>query len=660
MLGPVFYQEMMLGGRRNQLHVFRWIYAGWLVLQIGILFFYYSITEAVRHSMAGVAFTPSSAPEVIGSWFTNLFLYQQMILLLLATPALVAGAVADEKRRGTLQFLLLAGLDTRHILLGKLFGRVAQVALLMIAGLPLFALLAGFSGVGPFTMLVVAVALVMPLFALSAATLLASVFCRQTRDAVLALYLIGIVAWVVVWVVGGPLSYFNPIYVLQPAWGPLRQLNLPLLAERLIGSLVAWGTLGAACLAVAVWQLRPVYIRELETRDTAGTLASTLRVDWRTLGVVLAFVAVNVGLLHALYPLNSATFVSVTVVLLVLGIGGLLASSAVGRALARSHPELFVRQPVGDDPVHWRERNVEGLAPFPALRRFPPLYALLSLLLATAAACVAILAWSVYRTGNTPKDFLTAVMQFNIAGVMSMFEEAYKGFYALGMVVQLAASMIVGIRCSGSITAEREKQTWEALLLTPLSAKQMVYSKLWGVMGASYWYLLAYAAPAVIFSVLGGLLSLVLTVLLVMQTALAMYFIGAAGIYCSASSKTSWRSLLRTMAWGYLGGLLISAIASPLILILWGILSLIFYLVDVFTKSNVGKTSSGYIPALLIAIVIEFEVMFWIAAKFFLGWAQRWIADRERTRHWYDEPVYRRSRRPLVREPYARQEPYAR
>jgi hypothetical protein len=103
MLGSVFYQEMMLGGPRNQLHVFRWVYAAWLTLQIGVLFFYYSITEAIHASVHGVAFTPSSDPEVIDSWFSRLFLYQRMILLLLATPALVAGAIADEKRRGTLQ-----------------------------------------------------------------------------------------------------------------------------------------------------------------------------------------------------------------------------------------------------------------------------------------------------------------------------------------------------------------------------------------------------------------------------------------------------------------------------------------------------------------------------------------------------------------------------
>ncbi len=28
--------------------------------------------------------------------------------------------------------------------------------------------------------------------------------------------------------------------------------------------------------------------------------------------------------------------------------------------------------------------------------------------------------------------------------------------------------------------------------------------------------------------------------------------------------------------------------------------------------------------------------------QWFLGGAQRWIADRERTRHWYEPPRYRR------------------
>ncbi len=90
-----------------------------------------------------------------------------------------------------------------------------------LAGLPLFALLAGFGGVEPVTLLAVAAALLMPLFALASATLLASVWCRQTRDAILTLYVLGTLGGLAVWHFRGPLSCLNPLYVVEPAWGAL-------------------------------------------------------------------------------------------------------------------------------------------------------------------------------------------------------------------------------------------------------------------------------------------------------------------------------------------------------------------------------------------------------------------------------------------------------
>src|SRR5207302_9527314 len=41
---------------------------------------------------------------------------------------------------------------------------------------------------------------------------------------------------------------------------------------------------------------------------------------------------------------------------------------------------------------------------------------------------------------------------------------------------------------------------------------------------------------------------------------------------------------------------------------------------------------------------IALVLIFGLLPQLFLRWAQRWIADRERTRHWHDEPVYRRAR----------------
>ena len=40
MVGPLFYHEMLLGSRRSRDHIFRWVYGGWLILQVMWLAFF--------------------------------------------------------------------------------------------------------------------------------------------------------------------------------------------------------------------------------------------------------------------------------------------------------------------------------------------------------------------------------------------------------------------------------------------------------------------------------------------------------------------------------------------------------------------------------------------------------------------------------------------
>src|SRR5271167_4244713 len=105
MLGSIIHQEMLLGGRRSRLYTLRWVYVGWLVLQIFFLWIGYMFLEsehrnAIQSAGAEAANNPASAPGVVGSWFvqgidgdwlTSLFfpgfVRSQMVLLLLATPA---------------------------------------------------------------------------------------------------------------------------------------------------------------------------------------------------------------------------------------------------------------------------------------------------------------------------------------------------------------------------------------------------------------------------------------------------------------------------------------------------------------------------------------------------------------------------------------------
>jgi ABC-type transport system involved in multi-copper enzyme maturation permease subunit len=582
MLSPVFYQEMLLGARRSKLHVIRWFYAGWLIAQVG---YYYFIAFAITNARQSLDSTvvPGGNSSIVGGLFTETFVLQQMLFIVLATPAFVAGAITDEKRRGTLQYLLCTDLDARHIVLGKLFGRIAQLFLVALAGLPIFAFFAALGGVPPLTMAVAVVVLIFPTFAVASVTMLASVLCKQTRNAVLAVYIAAVASIFFVWLLGGMFEYFNPVYVLNPIWTGTDAQESAVMLQRLAGSMTAWGLIGIAGLLLAMWRMRPTYIKELECPPPKQRV-------W--LGVE--------------------------------------------------------RSPIDDDPIRWRERNVEGLAQTAQLRRLPQWLVIAAIVVVTALSSSLILVFSM-GPGHSIGDLLGALVRLDVVKVANLWPDAGIGFLIQGLVVLLVASLIVGVRCSGAITGEREKMTWEALLLTPLSAKSMIYGKLWGIMGATYWYLLAYGATAVVFSVLGGVLALFWTVVWLVVTVLAMYFIGAAGLFCSARSKNSWRSLLGTVAYGYLGGLCLFLIASPATGILWLILILILMLVDLFLQTGVGAAAfrSYYVgyQIFLVSSCIALAVICWIMSRVFLTWAQRWVADRERTRHWYDEPVYRRPRR---------------
>jgi ABC-type transport system involved in multi-copper enzyme maturation permease subunit len=588
MIGTIVRHELLLGRRRNRLFILRCLYAAWLVLQLIVFYIQYLEAENTKYFarytavMPNGAYAPpvdySQAPSVVGAAFAETFVPQQFLLLAIATPALVAGAITDEKRRGTLQYLMLTDVGTRPLLLGKLLGRVAQVATLALVGLPLFALLGGFGGVKPLTFLAFLTLSALTVFAVAAAALLSSVLCRQTRDAVLALYGVGVVAGLVVWKVGGVLDVFKPFWVLDSA----DTIDPAELGSRLGQAALAWGTMAAACLGLAMWRLNPAYLRELEGSPSKKSF-------W-----------------HG------------------------------GR-----------RVPCDDDPVRWRERYVEGLSPVAGLRRIPQWLVVTLLALTTTTSSVLILTLAL-APGNLPEAF-SAVRQLDYARLDQLLPTAANGFLTQGVTIMLLASLVVGIRCSGAVTGERERQTWEALLLTPLNTREIIQGKLWGIMGASYAYLFACGLPALAFSLVAGPLAAFWMVLWLAVTVLAMYFIGAVGLWCSVRSKSSWQALLQTLLWGYGLGALVNAIFSLVLFVgLWvavsGLVAIDIRLQTALARSlltNLTKTVNLFRFAICVSLVLSS----WLAARLILTWAQRRVSYKERTRHWHRPPIYRKAKR---------------
>jgi hypothetical protein len=467
------------------------------------------------------------------------------------------------------------------------------VCALSLAGLPLFAFLGAFGGVEPLLLLGLLVVTVLVAAGVASATFLAAVWTRSTRDAVLGLYAAGIALAVAGWYVGGPFAYFNPVYLLTPALESGGREAVRELGRQLFCGLLAWGGLALGCLALAAWRLRPAYIRQLQ-----GEGRSKRRRWW--------------GL---------------------------------------------QRPAVGAEPVRWKECHVDGLAPMQALRGVPRWLGVVLIVAATVANGCAIL-YAFRKPGVTADGMLALALQLHFIDLANQVSGADGTFFVQGAVGALLFSLLVGIRCSGSVSGERERQTWEALLLTPLEVRQLIRGKLWGIMFVSYVYLAVYAVPALLLSLLAGPVAVFWVVLWLGVTVLAMYYLGAAGMWSSVRSRGSWRSLLSTLGFGYVGGFIVYVCLSPVILIIALFILIILTLIDLrFSTSLAPGTAGGTMTFLVcfwIATCIGLALVCWIVARLFLRSAQKWVADRERTRHWEDEPTERprkRRRRRLLREP---------
>jgi ABC-type Na+ efflux pump permease subunit len=586
MVGSVLAQEMLLGSRRSRQQIFRRVYAGWLIAQL-LIFYWIYIVEAnvLGHWLFGGEIEAGAAAEFASSLVGKL-VWQQFILLLLATPAFTAGAITDEKSRGTLQYLLTADLTPWEILLGKLLGRAAQVALLALAALPILCFVGVFGGLNLVLLAALFAVMVPPLFALGSASLLASVWSKQTRDAVLAVYFCALAAFLLLWWTGA-LYLFDPVYVLETTWGGSEGLKE--LVERLLWSALAWGSVGAVCLLLAVWRLRTAYLRQLEGEGRPKKARW-----WR----------------------------------------------------AR-------RGTVSDEPIRWKERQVEGLAPLAALRRIPRWLGIFAILIATLLSSGLIL---LAHLTIAPADLGRVLRDQGLIVLLALFPGADGPFFIQGVVAMLVATFLVGVRCSGAITGERERQTWEALLLTPLTVQQLIRGKLWGIVGASYPYLLAYALPAITLSFLGGGWALLWTILWLGVSLLAMGFVGAAGLWCSVRAKGSWRSLLGTVLIGYVGGFILYGVAWPVALIAFGVIWITLTLIDLINNNQtaLGKSFAGTFNFYLLGSCLALVLGFIGLTAYFLSDAQKYVAFRERVRHWKEEPKTASMRRRRLRASKAR------
>lgn len=309
-----------------------------------------------------------------------------------------------------------------------------------------------------------------------------------------------------------------PVLLVLAAAAGLAPLDI---VQALLASVLLAMALTAGAILTSVWA----------RRTTAAVLGLYV-----LLGAALVL-AWSVGLVfdaRIKAGLAALSLLAFTSVCLALASWRLRPAHAVQLTGARKRRRFWFQRPaVSEMPVRWKERYIGELGLLTPLRRVP-----------LAARLLAVMGVSLLVTGLTHERVWT--------------------WHLHGFAFMVACAAFVGIRASGIIAGERERQTWDSLLITPLGAKQLVRGKLWGIIDSAKPYLVAYLVPAMVWPLIWAVMQAadnpdamftisafaawsVVTMLLFWIGAWGLlYFVGAYGISCSARSSSTWQSLFKT------------------------------------------------------------------------------------------------------------------
>jgi ABC-type transport system involved in multi-copper enzyme maturation permease subunit len=141
MIGPLYFWELLRLARRGQDARARFILATalFLILTAFSLIWFHN-TSPIELFFGATQTLTIQESAIFGTSFSLTFVYGQLAILCLLTPAYAAGGIAEEKDKKTLVFLLVSDLTEREIVFGKFFGRTTFLLGILLAGLPILAI----------------------------------------------------------------------------------------------------------------------------------------------------------------------------------------------------------------------------------------------------------------------------------------------------------------------------------------------------------------------------------------------------------------------------------------------------------------------------------------------------------------------------------------
>jgi ABC-type Na+ efflux pump permease subunit len=495
-LGPVFHFERITTARRTRYYVLRVVYG---------LFLLYALWQEYLswRWMPLAAATIKNMSLFAQAAFLG-FAGGQGFALLVLTPALVAGVIADERQRKTLDYLLASQLSSTEIVLGKLAARLLHVGVLVAIGLPVVCLVALFGGLDPWDVLAVYVGTGSVTLLVASLSIALSTVARRPREAILVAYIL-LAVWLLLPTMIDPIA---------------RHLDWPLQWVKPVNDLV----LLTHPLKVW-WQMRGAASFRFSPQWGASAWVAQAASNAFWSGVVM------VGLQSVL----SALFLMLAVWRIRRLKGG---EAAWGWRRQRGRGRLLDAAPerpgCGDDPMLWKERHAAtgGLSWLSSR----PVVLVLTVLLGCYLYDTARPAFA----GMIQQGFSSPQAQGARSVLNGALRESSTFLFGLLMLAVASAGAV-------SVVSEREQDTWVSLRTTLVSEAEIVRAKLIGAVWGARRIVLALGA---LWSV--GLLAGAIhpAGVLAATIALGMYawFAAALGVFFSIKSRTSTRALVAAVA----------------------------------------------------------------------------------------------------------------
>jgi ABC-type transport system involved in multi-copper enzyme maturation permease subunit len=420
LLGPVFFYDLVRTTRRGRYAALRAVYAAALLLFVVLLY-------RVQPTLDRSAWLTSGGMARFAETFCYTFLAVQFLAVALLTPAYVAGAVAEEKDRKTLEFLLATDVRDREIVLGKMASRVANLVLLVLTGLPVLSLTQLWGGID-FGLLLCAFANTgLTLLTLAAVSMLASVYTRKAREAVVLAYLVA-AAYVGVSVLFALLAFFPRIMAFDVT--------------------VAGRPYSVADLVTLIGSGNP------------GLFGYGLYMDVRT-GVTLQESLATRTSSYAVFHLL-VTVVCVAWAVWRLRPLALLDGPVKAKPRAERRRWLRWRPRLGRHPLLWKEIWAEPGLTFNWFGK--------AILLLIVLASVIPAVW-------LAGDYFLRGASFLSGYVPELAESVNAWVRLVGTLVACLTLLGVAVRAASSISGEHDRQTYDSLLTAPIDSNHLLFAK---------------------------------------------------------------------------------------------------------------------------------------------------------------------------------------